>query len=84
VAQPTTDLYIRLAAAYVRGMCAPVIDDLGGPPTHQHRAGRVQFVYQFSERRAVTRRVRVEPTRAGRQISILERSSDTPQSTTAS
>ena len=24
--------------------------DIGGPPTYQHRAGRVDFVYQFSDR----------------------------------
>ncbi len=29
---------------------APMIDDLGGPQTHQHRAGRVDFVYQCSGR----------------------------------
>jgi hypothetical protein len=27
---------------------APVIDLLRGPPSHQHRAGRVHFVYQLS------------------------------------
>jgi hypothetical protein len=29
---------------------APVIDGLGGPPTHEDRAGREYFVYQFSGR----------------------------------
>jgi len=31
-------------------LTAPVIDDLGGSPTHQHRAGRVHFVDQCSDR----------------------------------
>ena len=29
---------------------APVIDELGSPPSHEDRAGRVPFVYQLSGR----------------------------------
>lgn len=42
---------------------APVIDELGGTPTHEDRAGRVVFVYQLSGRpgRPVGLPVRSEP-----------------------